>query len=112
MTLAAIDYNELPTVEGEAMGESVAHALAEGGFGADDTILHFHNHSLGKNMSWPGAIEVLAGRGYRLLLQIHDFAEDFRPTNYQRMAQSLHAEQPHDWRRRFILSRPTSTTQP
>ena len=56
------------------------------GFGARDTLLHVHNHSLGKNVSWPGALAELARRGWRTLLQVHDFAEDNRPANYQRLS--------------------------
>lgn len=48
-----------------------------------DTVLHWHNHSLGKNAAAPLVIRLLAERhGFRQLLQIHDFAEDFRPENY------------------------------
>jgi glycosyltransferase involved in cell wall biosynthesis len=46
-------------------------------------VWHFHNHSLGKNVALPGAVRSLAESGARLLLQIHDFAEDGRPENYQ-----------------------------
>ncbi|MGK0185631.1 MAG: glycosyltransferase involved in cell wall biosynthesis [Verrucomicrobiales bacterium] len=49
---------------------------------------HFHNHSLGKNVALPDAIAALAEDGTRILLQIHDFAEDGRPANYTVAAQS------------------------
>ncbi len=51
-------------------------------FAPENTVLHIHNHSLGKNASLPAAQRQLASDGYPLLLQIHDFAEDFRPGNY------------------------------
>lgn len=54
-----------------------------------DTVVHIHNHSLGKNMSLPGAIGKLARAGFALLLQIHDFAEDFRPANYRDLVDTL-----------------------
>ena len=47
-----------------------------------DTILHWHNHSLGKNVALPGVVAGMAKLGWRSLLQIHDFAEDYRPSNY------------------------------
>lgn len=53
--------------------------------GDDPDVWHFHNHSLGKNLAAPEAIRRLAEQGQRLLLQIHDFAEDGRPALYQRM---------------------------
>ncbi len=55
------------------------------GISPDDSVLHWHNHSLGKNTAAPAAIRQLAESGYRLLLHIHDFAEDNRPENYRRL---------------------------
>jgi hypothetical protein len=46
-------------------------------------VWHVHNHALGKNASLPRAVARLARSGRRLLLQIHDFAEDGRPANYR-----------------------------
>jgi glycosyltransferase involved in cell wall biosynthesis len=71
---------------GETEPESCARAvLSEIGSlwhgGAD--ILHVHNPTLGKNRSLLGMIRCMAGEGERLLLHIHDFAEDGRPGNYR-----------------------------
>ncbi|MGC9451566.1 MAG: glycosyltransferase family 4 protein [Oceanipulchritudo sp.] len=70
---------------------AVAEALCEGlrkgareALGGDPDLWHIHNHSLGKNVNFPEAMRRLAGDGARLLLQIHDFAEDGRPGNYSR----------------------------
>ncbi len=52
-------------------------------------LWHVHNHSLGKNLALPGALVDLAGRGARLLLHIHDFAEDGRPANYHLMLEKM-----------------------
>ncbi|HEB78414.1 MAG TPA: glycosyltransferase family 1 protein [Methylothermaceae bacterium] len=52
-------------------------------------VWHFHNHHLGKNLALPRVVAELARRGQRLLLQIHDFPEDFRPYNYRRLKQYL-----------------------
>lgn len=49
--------------------------------GAD--LYHIHNPTLGKNRDLISAIKILADRGVKLLLQIHDFAEDGRPQNYR-----------------------------
>lgn len=51
--------------------------------GADPDVWHLHNHGLGKNVHMPEALRLLIGDGARVLLQIHDFAEDGRPTLYQ-----------------------------
>ena len=59
--------------------ESAAKAV----LGAKPDIWHFHNHSLGKNLAVPHVVYYLARAGGRLLLQIHDFAEDGRPGNYR-----------------------------
>jgi len=52
-------------------------------------VWHIHNHHLGKNLALPRVVADLARRGERLLLQIHDFPEDFRPYNYRRLKQHL-----------------------
>ena len=51
-------------------------------FGSDPDIWHIHNHSLGKNPALTEEVIVLAEAGQKILLQIHDFAEDGRPANY------------------------------
>ena len=70
-----------PDAAGE-LAAALRGALAERGMTADDTVLHWHNHSLGKNVAVPGAAERRARDGFATLLEIHDFAEDFRPVNY------------------------------
>ncbi|MFW5692799.1 MAG: hypothetical protein ACOCWL_01150 [Thermoguttaceae bacterium] len=61
---------------------AVMAALGELSFAPADTLIHAHNHSLGKNVSLPEVLPILAEHGYALLLEPHDFAEDFRPENY------------------------------
>jgi glycosyltransferase involved in cell wall biosynthesis len=95
MPLPAVDYDQLSIVREDALATDVAALLDAHGFGPGDTVLHIHNHALGKNVSWPGAIERLAQRGYRLLLQIHDFVEDFRPVNYRHLARAWNTDYPH-----------------
>jgi len=58
-------------------------------FGAKPDLWHIHNSTLGKNPSVPDAIVELASRGYSLVLQIHDFAEDGRPANFRMRQSSL-----------------------
>ena len=58
--------------------------------GGPPDVWHFHNHSLGKNILMPEIVALLAGTGERLVLQLHDLAEDGRPQNYP-----LIADQPH-----------------
>lgn len=59
-------------------------AAAREHLGGIPDLWHVHNHSLGKNASFPEALKQLADQGTPLLLQIHDFAEDGRPGNYRR----------------------------
>ncbi len=68
-----------------ALAEALAERLARCGLAPTDTLLHTHNHSLGKNSSLPGALRQLADAGWRMLLQVHDFAEDNRPENYRHL---------------------------
>jgi glycosyltransferase involved in cell wall biosynthesis len=60
-------------------------AAAVEALGGAPEVWHIHNHSLGKSLVLPAALLALAEQGARLLLQIHDFAEDGRPGNYRRM---------------------------
>ena len=76
---------------GHRLADQIHHALASRDVDPLDTdcqtILHWHNHSLGKNVAIPVAIDQLTERyQYSQLLQIHDFAEDFRPTNLSKLA--------------------------
>ena len=48
-------------------------------------IWHVHNHSLGKNPVVSDVFLTLAERGQLLVLQPHDFAEDGRPQNLDRL---------------------------
>jgi hypothetical protein len=52
-----------------------------GGSGTCD-LLHIHNPTLAKNRQFPEIIQCLQRLGYPLLLQIHDLAEDGRPSIY------------------------------
>lgn len=52
-------------------------------------VWHFHNHSLGKNPLVPQLVARLTGENERIILQIHDLAEDGRPGNYQLIADCL-----------------------
>lgn len=61
-------------------------------WGAVADVLHFHNHSLGKNFALPLAVSRWAGEGRDLLLQVHDFAENGRPANYRRLLSELGGE--------------------
>jgi FMN phosphatase YigB (HAD superfamily) len=61
-------------------------AAAIDALGAPPEIWHFHNHSLGKNRLIPQAVDLLAEAGERLLLHLHDLAEDGRPLNYPLIA--------------------------
>lgn len=64
-------------------------AAAAAALGGPPDVWHFHNHSLGKNVLIPGVIARLAAAGERLVLQIHDLAEQGRPANYPLIAGHL-----------------------
>ena len=53
------------------------------------SLVHFHNHALGKNTAAPSLLRELASAGYPVLAQLHDFAEDFRPDAYQHLTKKL-----------------------
>ena len=56
--------------------------------GAPD-VWHIHNHSLGKNLVVPRLACALASAARPLVLQMHDFAEDGRPANYELLLAGL-----------------------
>ena len=81
-----LGYDDGRIAEPGLLATELRDRLRDLGFLPHETILHVHNHNLGKNASLPGALAQLAEEGYRLVLQIHDFAEDLRPANYRLLA--------------------------
>lgn len=85
----ALAYEERRTpLDGRALGRELERA-ARDHFGTAPDLWHVHNHSLGKNLALPDALHYLAEQGHRLLLQLHDFAEDGRPALYARLLQAV-----------------------
>jgi FMN phosphatase YigB (HAD superfamily)/glycosyltransferase involved in cell wall biosynthesis len=93
--------HELPlvTVAGLEYGAACANAVdlldelraaASAALGAPPDVWHFHNHSLGKNNTLHGLVALLAARNERLLLHIHDLAEDGRPENAVHLGDRKH----------------------
>ena len=80
--LPRLQYDSRSISEPIELAADLRRQLSDFGFRHEDTVLHVHNHSLGKNASLPGALRILAAEGFALLLQLHDFAEDHRPTSY------------------------------
>tara|TARA_R110000850_G_scaffold20717_33_gene61556 strand:- start:882 stop:2351 length:1470 start_codon:yes stop_codon:yes gene_type:complete len=67
------------------IAESLAEALkkeAVAHFGSLPDVWHFHNPTLAKNVLIPTVVRELAMEGAKIVLQLHDFAEDGRPGNY------------------------------
>lgn len=83
-----LDYDDQPQDPRE-LATRLQAVLREAGGLPDASVIHVHNHALGKNPTLPGTLCELARDGWALLLQIHDFAEDFRPENYRRIAAGL-----------------------
>ena len=88
VTVEALEYGE-----GDQLTSQLLATLSSVGCPPESTLLHLHNHSLGKNLGMMTAVSQLAGSGYRLLLQVHDFAEDFRPANYAMMLAAIQGNQ-------------------
>ena len=80
----SVDANQ-NQLRANEMSKDLLGLLADEGLSRSDTVLHWHNHSLGKNTAAPLVIDQLAKQGWSLLLQVHDFAEDNRPENYLRL---------------------------
>ncbi|HCM28445.1 MAG: hypothetical protein A2Z99_09135 [Treponema sp. GWB1_62_6] len=66
---------------GEELADAIQSAM-EKRWGSMPDVLHIHNPLIRKNTLLMTAIRLLRGRGVKLLLQNHDFAEDFRSDVY------------------------------
>lgn len=64
-----------------ALADAIDSALREVFPGGCD-LIHVHNPLIRKNPCLGPALAELRRRGHRLLVQVHDFAEDFRPDVY------------------------------
>ncbi|MCZ6771527.1 MAG: hypothetical protein O7G83_06020 [Proteobacteria bacterium] len=93
--LPGLSYDGAAGPEPASLGSQFLSFFVDHNLSPDDTVVHAHNHSLGRNSAVPAALGALAEAGYPLLLQIHDFAEDFRPDNYRHLVQTLGAGDPH-----------------
>jgi glycosyltransferase involved in cell wall biosynthesis len=82
--IVGLDYDDQPR-DGGDLARAIQSALDDAGGSPASTVVHVHNHSLGKNPTLPSALYRLAEDGWPLLLHLHDFAEDFRPDNYRRL---------------------------
>lgn len=82
-----LDYDDICPVQATELAGTMVAELQAIGCSSKNTVLHVHNHSLGKKAAFPEALSLVAKQGWRLLLQIHDFAEDLRPQNYTHMLQ-------------------------
>ncbi len=89
VTVAELGYDDGATAAPERLATQLLHDLQSRGMSPSGTVVHVHNHALGKNLSLPGAVSILAREGFPLLLQLHDFAEDFRPDNHRALVQGL-----------------------
>jgi glycosyltransferase involved in cell wall biosynthesis len=83
-----LDYDSFSGMDASDL-EAGARSLAEdletalrAAFPAGCDLLHVHNPLLRKNARLLGALRILQDRGHALLVQEHDFAEDFRPGAY------------------------------
>lgn len=61
-------------------------AAVEQVLGPGPHVWLFHNHSLGVNVRMAELVTILAISGERLVLQLHDLAEEGRPGNYSLLA--------------------------
>jgi hypothetical protein len=98
VVLKDFDYDAEPSPvhplaeRGQRISRSLLKQFESRGIRPSDSILHWHNHSLGKNTAAPEVIRLLASSRWRLLLQIHDFSEDSRPANYLRLINAMDAD--------------------
>jgi len=90
--LDALDYRNTGS---SVIADSLTDALkaeARAHFGSEPDLWHFHNPTLAKNVMFPSVIRILAEEGARIVLQLHDFAEDGRPGNYSKQRSFFDSE--------------------
>jgi glycosyltransferase involved in cell wall biosynthesis len=80
---------QVGTVSARILFEQLVASARNAFSGQLPDIWHVHNHSLGKNPALTECCCRLAADGHRLLLQIHDFAEDGRPEDYRVLRDGL-----------------------
>jgi hypothetical protein len=68
-------------IDPDDVAETVINAIRQKFNGLCD-VLHVHNPTLAKNKKFLAILKSLQKRGLNLFLQIHDFAEDGRPSHY------------------------------
>ncbi len=94
LTVPGIGYDGTPGTEEpvQAIAAKIDTTIKRAfeGTGQCD-LIHIHNPIMAKNRKFLDIIRQLQSKGYRLLLQIHDFAEDGRPGVYFQ-----NEEYPHD----------------
>lgn len=76
-----LDYLVETTTTAEGLYQQLLAACQEA-LGGPPDLWHLHNPTLGKNVLFPGLIELIAQSQAALVLQTHDFAEDNRSQNY------------------------------
>ena len=78
-----IGYTEEGTVPPDPRSEAGAlRRVMLDAWGAPADVLHVHNPTLNKNPSLPAILRRLQDQGTRLLVQIHDLAEDGRSSSF------------------------------
>ncbi len=85
VTVDGIGYDSEGSCGGASDLVARLKAAVSESLGGPPDIWHVHNHSLGKNVLLPEVVCRMAEQGERLLLHIHDFAEDGRPENYLKL---------------------------
>lgn len=88
--LPGLDYSDLQKVHvtGEETCSQIRKVIQRAGALPENTVLHFHNHSLLRNFEMANLIQACQAARYGMLLQIHDFVEEFRTSNVARFRQT------------------------
>ena len=85
LVVPGLDYAGRTTANPEGAAASLAQEIdraLDRAFAGPCDLLHVHNPLIRKNAAFLEALIMLQRRGQRLLIQVHDLAEDFRPDVY------------------------------
>jgi hypothetical protein len=80
ISVPLLDYPCDPSVTGAQLLDIIAIQIARL---PQPVVWHIHNPTLGCHPAWTECVALLAEKNERLILHLHDFAEDERPENYR-----------------------------
>ena len=107
-----LDYSKESDALSLKLWSSGWKTAATKSLGGYPDVWRVDNHSLGKNCELSLAIHLLATRGRRIFIQIHNLPEDSSPSNYRRLLRQVGENNPASLAKRLYPQGGSSFTTP